>query len=75
MCKKPNSTKLTERRRSGVGEKLLIKGPSIKRPANWKMFLSHDENKRHLMKLILQVWNNDSCSTLLQDRHMDIFIS
>ena len=39
------SVKSMERRRRGCGEKLILKGEATKKPQDWKLFLSNDENK------------------------------
>ena len=62
------SIKAMERERRGIGEKLLIKGPNIKRPADWKNFLSNDENKVRLMSLLLEVWSQHSFAHHLLNR-------
>ena len=48
-----------ERRRRGSGDKLIIKGASTKKPKCWKGFLSNDENKHELIKLMLNVWQTN----------------
>ena len=42
----------------GSGDK-LIKGANTKKPKCWKEFLSNDENKHQLIKLILNVWQTN----------------
>ena len=61
------SIKESERMRRGAGEKFLIKGPLIKRPANWKSFLSNDENKKQFTEMLLRLWNEDSFSSILME--------
>ena len=63
-----SSIKAQERKRRGEGEKLLIKGYSMKRPADWKCFLSNDENKEALTDMLLKVWSEDSFADKLTDR-------
>ena len=58
---KSNSIKSMERQRRGCGEKHLIKGENTKRPE----FLSNDENKQQLMRLILKVWSGEEFSSKL----------
>ena len=48
-----------ERRRRGSGDKLIIKGAITKKPKYWKGFLSDDENKHQLIKLMLNVWQTN----------------
>ena len=63
-----NSVKSLERKRRGCGEKLLLKGPSMKRPADWKSFLSNDDNKQQFTDILMRVWTDDSFSDKLKDR-------
>ena len=63
-----NSIKSSERRRRGTGEKLLIQGPNMKRPSDWKGFLANDENKETLADIILQVWSDNMFGGKLKDR-------
>ena len=63
-----NSIKTMERARRGCGDEILVKGPSMKRPQNWKNFLSNTKNKEQFTDMILKVWSDDSFSALLKDR-------
>ena len=54
------SIKAMERQRRGTGERLLIKSANMRRPADWKEFLSNDENKERLIELLLDVWSDES---------------
>ena len=56
----PNSAKTVERRRRGCGEKLILQGPLTKRPVDWKLFLTNDDNKTQLIKLLLDIWSGDA---------------
>ena len=67
------SIKSTERKRRGCGEKLLIKGPAMKRPADWKGFLTNDENKKQFTNVLVKVWSDDSFLSLLKDRKVKKF--
>ena len=62
-----DSIKSTERKRRGCGDKLLIKGPAMKRPADWKGFLSNDDNKKQFTNVLVKVWSDDSFSSHLKD--------
>ena len=64
----PESIKSSERKRRGSGERLLIKGPAMKRPADWKGFLANDENKKQFTDVLLRVWSDDSFAGRLKDR-------
>lgn len=54
--------KSMERSRWGSSEKLIIKGPSTKRPRRWKAFLSNDENKQQVIQILLKVWKTNETS-------------
>ena len=69
-----NSIKSSERRRRGTGEKFLIQGPNMKRPPDWKGFLSNDDNKEMLADVILQVWSDDKFGEKLQNRKVRLLI-
>lgn len=43
----PNSIKGMECQRRGGGEKLIVQGKFTKKPADWKVFLSNDDNKKN----------------------------
>ncbi len=66
------SVKSMERKRRGCGDKLIIKGPSTKKPADWKRFLSHDENKQQFIQVLSNVWSNDSSASRLQGREVTV---
>ena len=54
-----NSVKSVERRRRGCGDKFILNGIKTKRPSDWMAFLTNDENKTQLARLLLRVWSND----------------
>ena len=64
----PDSIKSLERQRRGCGEKLLLGGGSTKRPTEWKLFLSNDENKLQLVKLLLKLWSGNEYASKLRGR-------
>ena len=64
------SVKEQERRRRGVGDVFLVKGPNMKRPFDWKLFLSNGENKEVLGEILLKVWSNDNFAPNLHNRHV-----
>ena len=49
------SIKAMERKRRGMGEKILLTGEATKRPGDWATFLSNDANKTQFINLLLQV--------------------
>jgi len=62
------SLKTMERKKQGCGNKIILKGESIKWPADWKAFLSNDGNKQQFIKLRLEVWSKDSFATQTQGK-------
>ena len=62
----PGSIKTQERLRRGCGEQFLLDGSVTRKPEDFKEFLTNDENKRELCKLILDVWSGSSAATHLQ---------
>jgi len=54
----PSSITVTERQRRGVGDKLIVSGGEMKRPKDWKVFLSNDDNKVQLVKVLLDTWSS-----------------
>ena len=69
---KADSVKATERKRRGCAEKLIIKGENTKKPADWKQFLTNDENKQQFIQVLHKVWSSDSFATKLQDRNITL---
>ena len=63
-----HSIKAQERVRRGCGDPILIKGPAMKRPQDWKNFLANDKNKEQFTDMILNVWSSDSFAATLGDR-------
>ena len=52
----PRSIKTQERLRQGCGEQFPLDGSATRTTEDFKEFLTNDENKRQLCKLILDVW-------------------
>ena len=66
----PNSVKATERNRRGVGDKLIVSGGEMKRPKDWKVFLSNDDNKVQLVKVLLDTWSSAPTAPILHGREV-----
>ena len=64
----PDSVKSMERCRRGSAHKLIIKGANTKKPKCWKEFLSNDENKHQLIKLMLSIWQTNLTASHLTNR-------
>ncbi len=61
-----DSIKGQERLRRGSAEKYLIDGPATRKPADFKMFLTNDENKKQLCQLLFHVWKSQSAYSRLE---------
>ena len=68
------SIKTQERIRRGCSERFLISGPNIRRPADWKQFLSNDENKKALAQMLLRCWSDDSFVSFIGNRKVKMCI-
>ena len=42
-----DSVKNLERKSRGVADKLIVKGPSTRKPKDWKAFLQNEDNKNN----------------------------
>ena len=62
------SVKTMQQKRRGCGDKIILKGQSTKRPADWKAFLSNDKNKQQFIKLLLEVSSKDSFAIKTQGK-------
>ena len=50
---KEDSVKSMERNRRGSSEKLLLQGENTKKPADWKAFLTNEDNRKQLVQVLL----------------------
>ena len=57
-----------ERQHRENSEKIILTGEATKRPVDWAGFLSNDENKAQLIKLLLKVWTSDNQAPKLKGR-------
>ena len=64
----PDSVKAVERRRRGCADKLVLQGELTKRPGDWQTFLTNDENKLQLTRLVLRVWSDDEVADKYKNR-------
>ena len=67
-----DSIKEMERKRRGLGEVFLVKSGNMKRPADWKGFLSNNQNKQRLAQILLEVWSQNSFASNLLNRKVMI---
>ena len=64
--------KEVERKRRGCGEKLIVRGEKTRRPKDWKDFLTNDENKEQLIRLLLTTWRSKSFSQKLEGHEVTL---
>ena len=55
-----HSPKSAERDRRGCGETFIIEGLNIRRPVDWKAYLTNDENMKSCIHLLLEHWSSPS---------------
>ena len=67
------SPKSAERDRRGCGDRFVVNGLNVRRPADWSTFLTNDENKTALIHLILNHWSSQEMAEHIKDRPV-IFI-
>jgi hypothetical protein len=54
-----------ERKRRGCSEKLIVTGEKKKKPPDWKIFHTNEENKKQLVELLCRVWSTDNSAPKL----------
>ena len=52
----------------------IVKGPSTRKPINWKAFLENEENKQQLCKLMHTVWSTDRPTTSSDSDSLSILV-
>ena len=67
---RPDSVKSQVKLRRGVGDKILVSEQNTKRPSDFKLFLSNDDNKRKLINMLLDVWTQDRFADKLRGRRI-----
>ena len=65
-----HSIKAFERRRCGMSPTFLLSGPKTKTLQNWKSFMSNDENKTQLIKLLLSWWKKPKYALRIRRRQL-----
>ena len=68
----PESVMAVKRRRRRCAEKLVLQGEMTKRPADWKAFLTNNENKLQLTRLLLRVWSDDEVADKYNNKRVII---
>ena len=69
-CCHENSVKSFERSSRGVAPTFLLSGPKTKTPPDWKLFMSNDENKTQLIKLLLSEWRRPKYTARLDGKQL-----
>ena len=62
--------RITYTRRRGTSSTFLLSGPKTKTPRDWKSFMSNDENKTQLIKLLVSEWKKPKYSSRLRRRQL-----
>ena len=70
----PESIKAQERLRRGSSEQIILGGPATRRPYDFKMFLTNDNNKKQMCQLLLQVWGGEEATSRLERTKMAVLI-
>ncbi|KAK1891029.1 Arginine--tRNA ligase [Dissostichus eleginoides] len=70
----PGSIKAQERLRRGSSEKIILAGPATRKPYDFKMFLTNDDNKKQLCQLLLRVWSDQQAASRLERTEMAVLI-
>ena len=65
-CYHADSIKAQERLRRGFSLKYIIDGPATRKPADFKLFLANEDNKRQLCQLLLRVWGSKLAASRLE---------
>ena len=68
------SIKAQERLRRGVSSKIIVGGPATRKPFDFKMFLSNDENKKQLCQLMLHVWSSRAALSRIEKTEKAVLI-
>ena len=69
---KQDSIKAIERQRRGTSEKLIIRGASTKKPADWKAFLANNDNKEQFINLLVSEWSRDEYASKIKGRYVTV---
>ena len=62
-----DSIKAQERLRRGSSEKFILDGPASRKPTDFKLFLSNEDNKIQLCQLLLKVWGSREAVSRLKN--------
>ena len=65
-----DSVKAVEWRKRGCAEKLVLQVELTKQSGDWQTFLTNDENKLQLTRLVLRVWSDDEVADKYKNRKL-----
>ncbi|XP_052812091.1 uncharacterized protein LOC128239473 isoform X1 [Mya arenaria] len=68
------SIKAQERSRRGVSQKYIVGGPATRKPTDFKLLLTNDENKVQLCKLLLKLWGKKEAASRLQKCSLAVLV-
>ena len=70
----PQSIKAQERLRCRSSEKIILAGPTTRKPYDFKMFLANDDKKKQLCQLLLRVWSGRQAASRRERTEMAVLI-
>ena len=68
-----HSPKSAERDRRGCGERFIVHGLNIHRPADWKAFLTNNENKKSFINLLLRQWSSADMMEAILEKNIGFY--
>ena len=60
--------------RRGCSEKFIVDGPATRKPVDFKLFLTNEDNKLQLCQLLLKVWQSKEAVSRLEKCHTAVVI-
>ncbi|XP_014666803.1 PREDICTED: uncharacterized protein LOC106808556 [Priapulus caudatus] len=61
-----DSIKAQERLRRGFSQRYIIDGPATRKPSDFRLFLTNEDNKTQLCHLLLRVWGSKAAASRLE---------
>lgn len=55
-----------ERLHHWISDNFIVDGPATRKPADFKLFLTNDDNKKQLFQLLLRVCKSDGAASRLE---------
>ena len=69
-----DSIKSQERLRRGSSAKIILEGINTRKPADFKVFLQNDDNKKQLCKFMLRIWGCPEAARRLEGRKVILVV-